>query len=36
VIPGFIVVGLLSLVSLAWFARLPQNAGHELHSRGRA
>ena len=36
VIPGFVAVGLLSLVSLAWFVRLPQDAGHELHSRSRA
>ena len=33
VIPGFVAVGLLSLVSLAWFVRLPKNAGHELHGR---
>jgi EmrB/QacA subfamily drug resistance transporter len=36
VIPGFVAVGALSFVSLAWFVRLPQNAGHELHSRSRA
>jgi MFS family permease len=35
VIPGFVAVGLLSLVSLAWFVRLPANAGHELHRRTR-
>ena len=33
VIPGFVAVGLLSLVSLAWFVRLAPNAGHALHSR---
>lgn len=33
VIPGFVAVGLISLVSLAWFVRLPKDAGHELHRR---
>jgi EmrB/QacA subfamily drug resistance transporter len=30
--PGFLAVGLVSLISLPWFARLPKDAGHALHA----
>jgi EmrB/QacA subfamily drug resistance transporter len=33
--PSFLVVGALSLVSLAWFVRLPHDAGDEVNGRGR-
>lgn len=31
--PAFIAVGLVSAISLIWFARLPRNAGAELNGR---
>lgn len=36
VVPAFVVVGLLSLTSLAWFARLTRADGAELTGRRRA
>jgi len=29
--PGFLAVGGVSLISLAWFVALPRDAGHQLH-----
>jgi EmrB/QacA subfamily drug resistance transporter len=31
--PAFVAVGLVSLISLAWFVRLPRNAGDEMSGR---
>lgn len=32
--PGFLVVGAITFISLAFFLRLPKNAGDELNNRG--
>jgi hypothetical protein len=34
--PVFVLVGLVSLLSLVWFARLPREAGDELNGRRKA
>lgn len=34
VTPAFVIIGLLSLVSMAWFLPLPRDAGDEMNSRG--
>jgi EmrB/QacA subfamily drug resistance transporter len=34
--PAFLVVGLVSLISLPWYARLPHDAGDEVNGRGGA
>ncbi len=34
--PGFIFIGVLSLISMFWFAPLPKTAGDEMNSRGTA
>jgi hypothetical protein len=31
--PAFVAAGVVSLVSLLWFMRLPGDAGDELHGR---
>lgn len=35
VTPAFLVIGLITFVAIAWYVRLPADAGSELHSRGR-
>jgi EmrB/QacA subfamily drug resistance transporter len=35
VAPAFAVFGLLTLISLIWFLRLPRNAGDEMNNRSR-
>ncbi len=34
--PAFIVVGLVTMISMFWFIRLPRDAGDEMNSRVRA
>jgi EmrB/QacA subfamily drug resistance transporter len=32
--PAFVIVGVVSLISMLWFARMPHNAGDEMNGRG--
>jgi EmrB/QacA subfamily drug resistance transporter len=32
--PAFVVVGVVTLISMIWFARLPRDAGDEMNGRG--
>ncbi|MDB5449208.1 MAG: transporter [Phenylobacterium sp.] len=34
--PAFLIVGLVSLISIAWFVPLPADAGDDMNGRGRA
>ncbi len=34
VAPAFIILGLLTMISMAWFFRLAPDAGDEMNSRG--
>jgi hypothetical protein len=34
--PAFIIVGLVTMVSMLWFARLPKDAGDEMNRRSTA
>lgn len=34
--PAFVVVGLVTMISMFWFVRLPRDAGDEMNSRVRA
>jgi hypothetical protein len=36
VAPAFAVIGAVTLLSLFWFFRLPENAGDEMNNRGPA
>jgi len=31
--PAFIVIGLVTMISMIWFLRLPADAGDEMNSR---
>jgi hypothetical protein len=33
--PAFVILGAVTLVSTAWFVRLPRDAGDEMNARGR-
>jgi EmrB/QacA subfamily drug resistance transporter len=33
--PAFVILGAVTLISVAWFVRLPRNAGDEMNGRGR-
>jgi hypothetical protein len=33
VTPAFLIVGLVTLISMLWFARLPADAGDEMNGR---
>jgi hypothetical protein len=35
VTPAFAVIGMITFVSLLWYARLPADAGSVLHARPR-
>jgi hypothetical protein len=34
--PAFIIIGLVTMISVAWFVRLPPDAGDEMNRRVRA
>jgi hypothetical protein len=36
VAPAFIIVGLMTMISMLWFARLPADAGDEMNGRAAA
>jgi hypothetical protein len=33
VAPAFVIVGLVTMISMFWFARLPTDAGDEMNGR---